>query len=95
MAELLHVVRRGNEGRELLNECLLDIERHKGKDHPSSITHLLNLATSYSQSKNFAEAERLLRVSLEIMMKTVRPDDQSISFPMLHLAVTLSHLNRG
>ncbi|KAF2317343.1 hypothetical protein GH714_020490 [Hevea brasiliensis] len=94
LAELLHVVGRGKEGRELLEECLLISERSKGKDNPSSVTHLLNLATSYSQSKNFVEAERLLRISLEIMAKTVSPEDQSITFPMLHLAVTLYHLNR-
>lgn len=28
------------------------------------------------------------------MAKTVEPDDQSITFPMLHLAVTLYHLRR-
>ena len=85
---------RGNEGRELLEECLLITEKYKGKDHPSSVTHLINLATSYSQSKNYVEAERLLRTSLEIMMKSVRPDDSSITFPMLHLAVTLYRLNQ-
>lgn len=70
-------------------------EKHKGKDHPSSVTHLINLATSYSRSKNFVEAERLLRTSLQIMTKTVSPDDQSITFPMLNLAVTLYSLNRN
>lgn len=85
---------RGNEGRELLEECLLITEKYKGKDHPSSVTHLINLATSYSQSKNYVQAERLLRTSLEIMMKSVRPDDSSITFPMLHLAVTLYRLNQ-
>lgn len=78
----------------MLEECLLISERSKGKDHPSSVSHLINLATSYSQSKNFVEAERLLRISLELMAKTVSPEDQSITFPMLHLAVTLYHLNR-
>uniref|UniRef100_A0A2P2J5C7 MalT-like TPR region domain-containing protein n=3 Tax=Rhizophora mucronata TaxID=61149 RepID=A0A2P2J5C7_RHIMU len=92
LAELLHVVGRGKEGRELLEECLLITEKYKGKEHPDSVMHLLNLATSYSQSKNFVEAERLLRTSLEIMLRTVGPDDQSITFPMLHLAVTLYHL---
>ncbi|XP_059435205.1 uncharacterized protein LOC132168133 isoform X1 [Corylus avellana] len=95
LAELLHVVGRGKEGREMLEECLLIAEKHKGKEHPSSVTHLLNLAASYSRSKNFVEAERLLRTSLEIMRKTVGPDDQSISFPMLHLAVTLYHLKQN
>lgn len=85
---------RGKEGRELLEECLLITENYKGREHPSSVTHLINLATSYSQSKNFVEAERLLRTSLEIMMKTVGPDDQSITFPMLQLGVTLYRLNR-
>lgn len=70
-------------------------EKHKGKDHPSSVTHLINLATSYSRSKNFVEAERLLRRSLQIMTITVSPDDQSITFPMLNLAVTLYNLNRN
>ncbi|XP_062153907.1 uncharacterized protein LOC133862057 isoform X2 [Alnus glutinosa] len=95
LAELLHVVGRGKEGREILEECLLIAEKCKGKEHPSSVTHLLNLAASYSRSKNFVEAERLLRTSLEIMRKTVGPDDQAISFPMLHLAVTLYHLKQN
>jgi hypothetical protein len=79
----------------MLEECLLIAEKHRGKDHPSSVTRLLNLAASYSRSKNFVEAERLLRTSLEIMRKTVGPDDQFISFPMLHLAVTLYHLKHN
>ncbi|XP_050203430.1 uncharacterized protein LOC126653558 [Mercurialis annua] len=94
LAELLHVVGRGKEGRELLEECLLINEKYKGKEHSSSVTHLLNLATSNSQSKNFVEAERLLRISLDIMMRTVSPEDQSITFPMLQLAVTMYNLNR-
>ncbi|CAI0452487.1 unnamed protein product [Linum tenue] len=95
LAELLHVVGRGKEGRQLLEECLLITEKYKGKEHPSSVTHLLNLATSYSQSKNFVEAERLLKTSLEMMRKSGTPgDDGSITFPMLQLAVTLYHLRR-
>ncbi|XP_057951817.1 uncharacterized protein LOC131146310 isoform X2 [Malania oleifera] len=94
LAELLHVVGRGKEGRELLEECLLITEKYKGKEHPSLVTNILNLATSYSRSKNFVEAERLLRTSLQILKKSVGPDDQSITFPMLHLAVTLYHLKR-
>ncbi|GAY57200.1 hypothetical protein CUMW_177590 [Citrus unshiu] len=94
LAELLHIVGRGQEGRELLEECLLITEKYKGKEHPSFVTHLLNLAASYSRSKNFVEAERLLRICLDIMTNTVWPDDQSISFPMLHLGITLYHLNR-
>ncbi|CAN4089540.1 unnamed protein product [Withania somnifera] len=95
LAELLHAVGRGEEGRVLLEECLLITEKLKGQGHPSSVSHLVNLATSYSQSKLFAEAERLLRMSLQIMCKNVSPDDQSITFPMLHLAVTLYNLNRN
>ncbi|CDP05043.1 unnamed protein product [Coffea canephora] len=94
VAELLHAVGRGEEGRVLLEECLLITEKYQGKDHPSCVIHLMNLAASYSQFKNFAEAERLLRKSLQIMMKTVPPDDQSITFPMLHLAVVLYNLNQ-
>ncbi|KAL8049429.1 hypothetical protein ABFX02_06G020100 [Erythranthe guttata] len=94
LAELLHVVGRGEEGRALLEECFLISEKLKGKENPSSVPHLVNLATSYSRSKNFAEAERLLRISLQIMMKTVPPDDPSITFPMLNLAVTLYNLHR-
>ncbi|XP_015865808.1 uncharacterized protein LOC107403435 isoform X2 [Ziziphus jujuba] len=94
LAELLHVVGRGKEGREILEECLLISEKSRGKENPSSVTHLVNLATSYSRSKNYAQAEHLLRTSLEIMKKTVGPDDQSITFPMLHLAVNLYHLRR-
>lgn len=56
--------------------------------------HLINLATSYSRSKDYVQAEHLLRTSLEIMTKTVRSDDPSITFPMLHLAVNLYHLRR-
>ncbi|XP_004309126.1 PREDICTED: nephrocystin-3 [Fragaria vesca subsp. vesca] len=94
LAELLHAVGRGKEGRELLEECLLITEKHKGKEDPSSVTHLINLATSHSRSKNYVEAERLLRTSLQVLSKTVSPDDQSISFPMLHLAVTLYQLKQ-
>lgn len=94
LAELLHVVGRGKEGRELLEECLFITEKYKGKEHPSSVTHLLNLSASCSRAKNFVEAERLLRTALEIMMKAVGPEDQSITFPMLDLAVTLYQLNR-
>ncbi|BFG23534.1 hypothetical protein CerSpe_098080 [Prunus speciosa] len=94
LAELLHAVGRGKEGRELLEQCLMITEKYKGKEDPSSATHLINLATSHSRSKNYVEAERLLRTSLEVMGKTVGPDDQSITFPMLHLAVTLFHLKR-
>ncbi|KAK3034727.1 hypothetical protein RJ639_032680 [Escallonia herrerae] len=94
LAELLHVVGRAQEGRDLLEECLLITEKYKGKEHPSRVTHIINLATSYSRSKNFVEAERLLRTSLRIMMKSVGPDDQSITFPMLHLAVTLHNLHK-
>lgn len=85
---------RGAEGRDLLEECLVISEKSKGKNHPSLVPHLVNLATSYSDSKNFAEAERLLRISLQIMTKNVPPDDPSITFPMLHLAVTLYNLHR-
>ncbi|XP_042503332.1 nephrocystin-3 isoform X2 [Macadamia integrifolia] len=94
LAELLHVAGREHEGRELLEESLLIAEKYKGNEHPSSVTHLLNLAISYSRSKKFVEAERLLRTSLRIMMKSVGPDDQSITVPMLHLAVTLYHLKQ-
>ncbi|XP_022995906.1 nephrocystin-3 isoform X2 [Cucurbita maxima] len=94
LAELLHAVGRGKEGRELLEECLLINEKSKGKDHPSSVKHLVNLAASYSRSKNYAEAERLLRIGLDIMVKAVGPDDQSITNPMLNLAVTLYNLKR-
>ncbi|KAK2992754.1 hypothetical protein RJ640_023267 [Escallonia rubra] len=94
LAELLHEVGRAQEGQDLLEECLLITEKYRGKEHPSTVTHLINLATSYSRSKNFVEAERLLRTSLRIMMKSVGPDDQSITFPMLHLAVTLYNLHK-
>ncbi|KAL9237429.1 hypothetical protein vseg_011978 [Gypsophila vaccaria] len=94
LVEFLHVVGRSDEGRELLEECIVIAEKYKGKDHPSVATHLRNLATSYSLSKNYGEAERLLRTSLRVMMKSVGPDDPSITFPMLHLAVTLSNLQR-
>ncbi|KAL8550932.1 hypothetical protein ACS0TY_000127 [Phlomoides rotata] len=84
---------RGDEGRALLKECFLISEKSKGKEHPSLVPHLVNLATLYSRSKNYAEAERLLRISLQIMMKNVPPEDPSITFPMLHLAVTLYNLH--
>ncbi|KAL6127255.1 hypothetical protein ACLB2K_075296 [Fragaria x ananassa] len=35
LAELLHAVGRGEEGRELLEECLLITEKHKGKEDPA------------------------------------------------------------
>ncbi|KAG4184653.1 hypothetical protein ERO13_A09G185000v2 [Gossypium hirsutum] len=73
LAELLHAVGRGREGRELLEECLLISEKRKGKEDPSLVTHYLNLAASYSQSKDFVTAERLLRTSLEIMKRADGP----------------------
>ncbi|CAI9086921.1 OLC1v1020852C2 [Oldenlandia corymbosa var. corymbosa] len=94
LAELLHVAGRGEEGRVLLEECMLITEKYQGKDHPRYAIQLINIATSYSQSKKFAEAEHFLRKSLQIMTKTKPPDDQSITYPMLHLAVTLYNLNR-
>ncbi|XP_068666193.1 uncharacterized protein [Aristolochia californica] len=94
LAELLHVAGREQEGRKLLEECLLISEMYKGNEHPSSVTHLLNLASSYSRSKDYIEAERLLRTSLQIMSKTTGPDDHSVTVPMLHLAVTLYDLHR-
>ncbi|XP_020251830.1 nephrocystin-3 isoform X1 [Asparagus officinalis] len=94
LAELLHVTGREQEGRELLQECLLITERYKGLEHPSAAAHLVNLAASYSRSKNFTEAERLLRTCLQIMSKSVGPTDQSITVPMLHLAVALYHLKK-
>ncbi|PIN27102.1 Kinesin light chain [Handroanthus impetiginosus] len=94
LAELLHAAGRGGEGRALLEECLLICEKFRGKDHPSMVPHLVNLATSHSRSKNFAEAERFLRISLQIMTKTTPRDDPSITLPMLDLAVTLYHLHR-
>ncbi|TYI11527.1 hypothetical protein ES332_A09G213700v1 [Gossypium tomentosum] len=84
----------GREGRELLEECLLISEKRKGKEDPSLVTHYLNLAASYSQSKDFVTAERLLRTSLEIMKRADGPENPSITFPMLHLAVTLYHLKQ-
>ncbi|KAI3866818.1 hypothetical protein MKW92_050403 [Papaver armeniacum] len=94
LAELLHVAGREDEGRQLLGECLLITEKYKGNEHPNLVTHLINLATSYSRSKNYAEAERLLRSGLQIMRKTVELNEQSISVPMLHLAVTLYYLRQ-
>lgn len=85
---------RGEEGRALLEECLLITERHKGKGHLDVVTHMMNLATSYSRSKNYVEAERLLRRSLKIMINNVGADDQSITFPMMNLAVILYHLKQ-
>lgn len=78
----------------MLEECLLINEQYRGKEHPSSVTNLINLATSYSRSKNYVESERLLRTSLRILRKSVGPDDQSLSFPMLHLAITLYNLKK-
>ena len=69
-------------------------QKHKGKDHPSLATHYINLATSNSFSKNYGEAERLLRMSLRVMMKSVGSNDPSLTFPMLQLAVTLFNLKR-
>ncbi|KAH9621521.1 hypothetical protein KSS87_019334 [Heliosperma pusillum] len=94
LVELLHAVGRSDEGRELLEECLVITQKYKGEDHPSLATHFVNLATSYSLSKDYGEAERLLRMSLRVLMKSVGPDDPSITFPMLQLAVTLSNLQR-
>ncbi|KAF9600793.1 hypothetical protein IFM89_012532, partial [Coptis chinensis] len=83
-----------HEGRELLKECLLTTEKYNGNEHPSSVTHLLNLATSYSRSKNFVEAEHLHREGLRIMETAMGSEDPSITVPMLSLAVTLYHLKQ-
>ncbi|XP_072985524.1 uncharacterized protein [Typha latifolia] len=95
LAELLHATGREQEGRELLQECLLITEKYKGIEHPNSVTHLLNLATSHSRSKNFVEAERLLRTCLHIMSRALGPNDQALTVPLLHLAVTLYHLKQN
>lgn len=89
-----NIYSRNQEGRELLEECLLIAEKCKGEDHPSLVTHIINLATSHSHSKNLAEAERLLRVGLRLISKTVGVKDQSITVPMLHLAIVLYNLKR-
>ncbi|KAG0493973.1 hypothetical protein HPP92_004967 [Vanilla planifolia] len=81
---------REHEGRDVLKECFLICENSKGIEHPTAVGHLINLATSYFRSKDFAEAERLLRTGLQIMSKD--PKDQSVL--MLHLAVTLYHLRQ-
>ncbi|KAI8005375.1 hypothetical protein LOK49_LG08G00294 [Camellia lanceoleosa] len=51
LAELLHLVGRGKEGRELLEECFIT-EKYRGKEHSSLVSHL------------YAEAER---VALEVL----------------------------
>ncbi|KAI4330968.1 hypothetical protein MLD38_029204 [Melastoma candidum] len=94
LAELLHVAGRYSEGREQLEENLLINEKFKGKGHPSSVPHFVNLASSYSRAKNFVEAERLLRTGLNILTAKVGPEDPYISFPMLNLSVVLYHLER-
>lgn len=94
MSVSISITLRGQEGRVLLEESLVITEKLKGKEHPDLVPNLVNLATSYFQSKNFAEAERLLRISLQIIMKAVPPDDPRITFLMLHLAVTLYNLCR-
>ncbi|KAF9602308.1 hypothetical protein IFM89_026425, partial [Coptis chinensis] len=94
LADLYYIAGREHEGRELLKECLLTTEKYNGNEHPSSVTHLLNLATSYSRSKNFVEAERLQREGLRIMEMAMGSEDPSITVPMLSLAVTLYHLKR-
>ncbi|KAF9600802.1 hypothetical protein IFM89_012541 [Coptis chinensis] len=94
LADLYHIAGREHEGRELLKECLLTTEKYNGNEHPSSVTHLLNLATSYSRSKNFVEAERLQREGFRIMETAMGSEDPSITVPMLSLAVTLYHLKR-
>ncbi|KAI3807993.1 hypothetical protein L1987_23933 [Smallanthus sonchifolius] len=93
LAELLHAVGREEEGRQLLGECLSTTKKYKGEEDLSFVTHVINLATSYSRSKNYVDAERLLRSSLEIMKRSVGPDDPSITFVMLQLAVILYNMN--
>ena len=82
------------EGRELLEECLVINERRNGSEDSSTVMHYLNLASSYSRSKNFVEAERLLRTSLQLLSKTLKPRHQAFTTPMLHLAVVLYNLRR-
>ncbi|KAL9250222.1 Nephrocystin-3-like protein [Drosera capensis] len=94
LVELLREAGRGTEAIEVLKECLVITEERKGKEHPSMVTQLINLADSYSHLKKYVEAERALRMCLQIMERTGNPDDPSISFPMLRLAITLYHLKR-
>ncbi|XP_047317428.1 nephrocystin-3 [Impatiens glandulifera] len=94
LVELLHITGRGQEGHEILEECLLIAEECYGKDHPNYVLHLINIAASYSNSKNYVEAERLLRIGVAILTKSVGPDDQSVTFPKLHLAVALYNLHK-
>ncbi|KAJ4781803.1 Nephrocystin-3 [Rhynchospora pubera] len=94
LAELLHTSGRLREGREVLQESHLINQKRWGIGHPSSVAHLMNLATSYSRSKNYIEAERLLRTSLNIMSKSLGPANQATTVPMVHLAVILFHLKQ-
>ncbi|KAI3701796.1 hypothetical protein L6452_27147 [Arctium lappa] len=94
LAELLHVVGIEKKGLQLLEECLSITKIYKGEEYPSFVTHLTNLATSYFRSKNYVEVERLLRPGLRILKNTVGPDDSSITFTMLQLAVTLYNLKQ-
>ncbi|XP_031499556.1 uncharacterized protein LOC116263877 isoform X2 [Nymphaea colorata] len=95
LAELLHVAGSEQEGRAILEECLLATEKIKGHGHPNSVMHLLNLAASYSRSKNFVEAERLLRSSIRILVDAVGVAHPSVAVPMLDLSVALYHLHKN
>ncbi|CAN6444491.1 unnamed protein product [Victoria cruziana] len=95
LAELLHVAGSEQEGRAVLEECLLATEKIKGHGHPNSVMHLLNLAASYSRSKNFVEAERLLRSSVRILVDALGVDHPSVAVPMLDLSVALYHLHKN
>ncbi|KAK8337799.1 hypothetical protein V6Z11_A09G212200 [Gossypium hirsutum] len=96
LAELLHAVGRGREGRELLEECLLISEKRKGKEDPSLVTHYLNLAASYSQSKDFdEEAEKIALEALHIRKKAFGKDSLPVGEALDCLVSIQSRLGKG
>eukprot|EP01018_Ginkgo_biloba_P013746 Gb_27651 [translate_table: standard] len=95
LAELLHVLGREQESQEVWEKNLLVKEEAAGRDHPSLVVHLQNLATSYAKSGKFEKCEFLLRRALKILLDCSIPDDPEVSLPMLSLATTLYHLGKN
>jgi len=74
---------RGAE--ELLMKCLAIDKEHLGPLHPNTAKDLGNLGTLYIEMSRFAEAERLLLKSLQIL-KTTGKDDPDVATYMQNLA---------
>jgi Tetratricopeptide repeat len=62
--------------RKLQEQVLEDMSRFLGKEHPSTLMSMLNLAEIRQAEGDFAEAERLRRLAMESRGATRITDDK-------------------